>query len=210
LSSSPGDPDFVDKGAAEWNIKRHTFKYGLYLVEFRVILNNAEGLFNSDLRFFSITESPIIAGITGGSHVRRGFNQEVQLDGSPSEDPDVQHGDYSDMTFTWLCKRKGESFPSIPPDIPIVSSVDPTGKGGCFDTGIGRLSSSNRIATINTGEMLVNNSYTIKLIVSKVGRNDSFEQILDVVKGDPPQISIRYYKASMDYTFYTSLRHLER
>lgn len=193
---SPGKPALILNGTAEWNIKKNTFEYGSYLVEFRVSMKNVQEFFNSDLGFFEITQTPVVARIIGGSHVKRGFKQEVKIDASASYDPDVKFGDFSGMSFTWLCKKKGESFPSSNlASMPVISPRGSKGRGGCFDTGIGKLNSEKRVVTIDTGDMLVDNSYTIRLVVSKAtGREDSFDQILDVVQGDPPQISIRYFE----------------
>ena len=124
--------------------------------------------------------------------MKRGFNQNIELDASPSQDPDVTAGNYSGMTFTWLCKRKDEMFHMEHiSSVPVIQPDGVKGRGGCFDTGIGKLNSTSRKVTVNTGYMQVDNSYTIKLFISKSGRDGFYEQLLEVVTGDPPQMSIR-------------------
>jgi len=182
----------VAKGTSEWTMQKLTLEYAKYMVEFRVTMVTT-GTSNSDYKYLSIIESPLIAQISGGSHVKRGFNKLINLDASPSQDPDVQPGNYSGITFAWLCKKKDEIFPlGLLSSIPVIDPSGAKGRGGCFDTGIGKLSSTDRIVSINTGYMTVDNSYVVKLVVKKLtGRTSSFKQLLDVVNGDPPQISIR-------------------
>lgn len=180
----------VATGTSQWTIKKLDLPIGLYLVSYQVTMVK-KGVTGIDFKYLAITQSELLAEISGGPLVKRGFNKEISLDASPSRDPDVEIGNYNGTTFTWLCKKKDEGkFLSVDSS-PVISPSGVKGKGGCFDTGIGKLEKTSRIVKINTGQMKVDTSYVVKLVVSKTGKsNAEFEQQIDVVEGDPPQLSI--------------------
>lgn len=162
-----------------------------YLIRFTFIIpqvkmtkNNATG---SSIKYLSIIQSPIVAQIEGGSKVTRGA-QRIKLDASPSRDLDLKVGDYTGMTFIWFCKKKSEVFPKGP--LPIIVTSAPSTNTGCFNTGIGKFSQSGRVIEIDGSLMQVGQSYTIKLEVESGVRKESFEQEMDIVNGDPPQLSV--------------------
>ena len=127
----------------------------------------------------------------------RGKGKTITLNGSLSQDPDVETGDITSMNFTWLCKKRLESFPtSLPGSIPVVSLTSGPGHGGgggggCFGTGVGRLSSNAAVVNLPTSAMNVNEFYDIKLIVQKDTRDDEFVQEIKIVNGNPPEVTIR-------------------
>ena len=152
-------------------------------------------MISSALGFFNVTKSPLIADILGGNKVTRGKGSDITLDGSASSDPDVGTGDNSSMQFTWLCKKQQESFPIGPLDsVPVVSasSGPAIGNGGCFGTGVGKLSSNGEIVKLDTSQMVVDEFYDVKLIVTKDDRTDDFVQEIKIVSGDPPEVTMRY------------------
>ena len=126
----------------------------------------------------------------------RGKGNIITLNGSLSQDPDVEPGNITSMRFTWLCKKRHESFPtSLPGSIPVVSLTSGPGHGGggggCFGTGVGRLSSNTAVVNLPTSAMNVNEFYDIKLIVQKDTRDDEFVQEIKIVNGNPPEVTIR-------------------
>lgn len=139
-----------------------------------------------------ITKSPLVADILGGNKVTRGKGNVITLDGSASSDPDVGPGNHSSMQFTWLCKKQHESFPGGSlSSLPVVTLLSGPGSGGCFGTGVGKLSSSAKVAQLDTSQMVVGESYDIKLVVIKDDREDDFVQEIEIVSGDPPEVTMR-------------------
>lgn len=181
----------VAVNTSEWTLKKLDLGLGIYLVLYQVTMTK-NGVSGYDIKYLSIVQSPLVAQISGGAHVKQGFDKNITLDASPSRDPDLPQGNYNGMSFAWLCKKKGETFPSGSlASIPVIQTSGAKGKGGCFDTGIGKLSSTDRVISINSGLMEVDTSYVVKLIVNKVGKpTANFEQQIDIVNGDPPQLSI--------------------
>ena len=147
---------------------------------------------SSALGFFMITKSPLIADILGGNKVTRGKGRVITLNGSASSDPDVGLGNHSSMQFTWLCKKKQELFPGGSlSSLPVVTLSSGPGSGGCFGTGVGKLSSSGKVVQLNTSQMLVGESYDVKLVVAKDDRENDFVQEIEIVSGDPPEVTMR-------------------
>ena len=72
----------------------------------------------------------------------------------------------------------------------INNSLGP-GSGGCFGTGVGKLSSNGSIVKLDTSQMTVGEMYDVKLIVTKDNRIDDFIQEIKIVSGNPPQVTIR-------------------
>ena len=182
----------LDSKSTEWNLQKRQLDYGRYFVDFRAAFAGHPHMIGSSVGFFDITKSPLIADISGGNRVTRGKGNIIKLDGSLSRDPDADPSDPSSMQFTWLCKKQQESFPDVPiASLPTVTPSSGPGKGGCFGTGVGKLSSNDVKVHLGTSAMVVGAFYDVKLIVKKDDRKDEFRQIIEIVNGDPPQVAIR-------------------
>ena len=182
----------LDATGTQWNLPKRVLNYGTYYVDFRAAFTSNLKMFGSTLGFFTIEKSPLRAEISGGNTVTRGKGKSITLNGSLSQDPDVEPGNITSMKFTWLCKKRLESFPtSLPGSIPVVSLTTGPGRGGCFGTGVGRLSSNTAVVNLPTSAMNVNEFYDIKLIVQKDTRDDDFVQEIKIVNGNPPEVTIR-------------------
>ena len=182
----------LNSKTTEWNLQKRQLGYGLYFVGFKAALESNPPAVSSTLGFFSITKSPIIADILGGNKVTRGKGSVITLDASATRDPDVEPGNYTSMQFTWLCKRREETFPTGPLDsVPVITASSGPGGGGCFGTGVGKLASNLTVVTLETSLMTVDRSYDVKLVVTKDDRKDEFVQEIKIVSGNPPNVIIR-------------------
>ena len=182
----------LDSKRAEWNIQKRQLDYGQYFVDLKVAFASQPLITSSALGFFDIIKSPLTADISGGNKVTRGKQSVITLDGSLSKDPDVDFGDHSLMQFIWLCKRRQETFPTGPiASFPVITPSSGPGSGGCFGTGVGKLSSSDIKVTLETGAMMVGELYDVKLILIKDDREDDFLQEIEIVSGNPPYVAIR-------------------
>ena len=179
----------------EWHLQKRHLVYGVYRVVVKVTMaGDPEGL-TTDEGYFNITKSPLVAEIAGGSKITRGIGTAVGLNGALSRDPDVEPGNYSLMQFTWLCKNQQESFPNVSlATLPVVTESSGPGNGGCFGTGIGRLDSSDITLTLETSKMTAGELYDVKLVVTKDDREADFTQEIEIVNGDPPEVTIRYVR----------------
>lgn len=161
-------------------------------MDFRVAIASRPLVMSSALGFFMVTKSPLIADILGGNKVTRGKGSVITLDGSASSDPDVGSGNHSSMQFTWLCKKQQERFPGGSlSSLPVVTLSSGPGSGGCFGTGVGKLNSSGKVVQLNASQMVVGESYDVKLVVTKDDREDDFLQGIEIVSGNPPEVTMR-------------------
>jgi len=188
----------LDVTGTQWNLPKRTLDYGTYYLDFRAAFKSNPKMFGSTLGFFTIVKSPLRAEISGGNTVTRGKGKTITLNGSLSQDPDVEPGNITSMKFTWLCKKRHESFPNLSVSISVVSPIPGPGQGGgggggggCFGTGVGRLSLNTAVVNLPTSAMNVGEFYDIKLIVQKDTRYDDFVQEIKIVNGNPPEVTIR-------------------
>ena len=182
----------MDSRITEWTLQKRMLDYGQYYVDVRATYSNQPSVISSALGFFTISKSQLIADIAGGNKVTRGKGNPISLDGSASRDPDVEPGNHASMHFTWLCKKRQEHFPNGSLDsLPVINNSLGPGSGGCFGTGVGKLSSNGSIVKLDTSQMTVGEMYDVKLIVTKDNRIDDFIQEIKIVSGNPPQVTIR-------------------
>ena len=97
---------FIENGEVsmqEIQIRRRSLPFGLFRLRLTV------GMVEKDLKdFFTVAEgyikvvqSPLIAKISGGSEIRRGFGSVLSIDGLNSHDPDVGPENYTGIQFFW-------------------------------------------------------------------------------------------------------------
>lgn len=182
----------LDTNGTELKLHKRTYDYSdLYQVLLKVQMPS-NGLSKEARGYFKIVKSPLRAGISGGAAVTRPINTNVTLDGSPSRDPDVEPGDHSSMQFTWLCKRRYENFPTGPTsNMTVVSPQSGPGDGGCFGTGVGKLGSNNVTVLLDVSYMNIWWMHDVKLIVEKDDRQASTVQEIEIVSGNPPEVTIQ-------------------
>ena len=132
-------------------------------------------------------KSGLLAIIEGGAEVIRGHNRNITIDASLSYDPDVGPGDHSHMNFTWHFGEingnysKQESLYEN-----TFTGLDKVPVKCLFNEGYGP------VVLFDTTRWSKNNTYLVKLVVTKDYRNSSVFQVIHLVNGDPPKISQRY------------------
>lgn len=109
-----------------------------------------------------------------------GYELPLNLDASASSDPD-DSGD-SGITFTWMCRRKGEDFPTI--------DSDPSSEGGCWENGTYVFGGNSREVVVYTGDLYQKQYYNFRLTISKESRKAHFDQMVEVLVGQPPTMVI--------------------
>ena len=107
------------------------------------------------------------------------------MNASLSYDPDVGRDNYTGMNFAWYY---GEIIGNY-------SGLKTTTKDDF--TGVNQSNihyfrnDSGLEVSFNTASLLVNKTYVVKLVMSKYCRSSSVFQVIHLVKGDPPEISLR-------------------
>ena len=110
-----------------------------------------------------------------------GYELPLTLDASASSDPDVP-GDISGITFKWMCRKKEEDLPTTDPD--------PNGQGGCWENGTYGFGGNSRQLVVYTGDFSQRQYYNFRLTISKDSREAHFDQMVEVLVGQPPTMVI--------------------
>ena len=141
----------------------------------------------------------LVAVISGGAEVTRGLQKNITLNASLSHDPEVAHGNQSGMKFTWhygiiianhsskQADAKGEKdfFTAVNE-----SAIHYFGKA------------SGEQISLNTEALSLNQTYIIKLVVTKDSRISTVYQVVHLIKGDPPEI---YQRLGVYFVFFCYL-----
>lgn len=97
--------------------------------------------------------------------------------------------------FTWWCRRSDETLPD--PDVlsmPYTTTelgANPPDNGGCFRQGPGKIDTSNGTLSFDTANMQINQTYVFKIQVRKDDRMAETTAELEIVSGDPPELTVR-------------------
>ena len=84
-------------GTSEFLIKRDKLPVGIYLVRLTVKMAGTQ-VFGLSEGYIRVIESPLVAHISGGTKVERGFNKTLVFNASLSRDPDSFNPPYGKMT----------------------------------------------------------------------------------------------------------------
>ena len=123
----------------------------------------------------------LVAIIEGGAEVIRGLDENITMNASLSYDPDIGTGNNSGMNFTWhfgKVKGNNDSFP-----LPSLSNI---AVQYFAEKGFGP------VVIFSKKPLLLNQTYIMKLVVTKDYRTSSVFQVIRMQKGEPPRVSQRY------------------
>ena len=89
LHSQSREHPFLSRygGTSEFLIKRGKLPLGIYLVRLTVKMAGTQ-VFGFSEGYIRVIESPLVAHISGGTKVERGFNKTLEFNASLSRDPD--------------------------------------------------------------------------------------------------------------------------
>ena len=110
-----------------------------------------------------------------------GFELPLTLDASESKDPDVP-GDMTGITFTWMCRKQAEIFPTL--------GSAPSSNGGCWENGTFEFGGNNKQVVVYTGDFVQRAFYVFRVVVAKDSRKAHFDQSVQVLVGQPPTMVI--------------------
>ena len=91
-------------------------------------------------------------------------------------------GDLTGITFSWMCRRKGEEFPK-PDSLPSSNS-------GCWENGTFVFGGNNKEVVVPTGDFYQKAFYIFRVTIAKDTRTDDFDQSVQVLVGQPPTMII--------------------
>ena len=108
--------------SGRFRINPRLLPYGLYMMRFTITMLGIDGVVGFDDGYVLIVRSPLIATVRGGTGVVKGCKQNITLDASGSQDPDVGPGLYENISLSWECMA--ENVPPGTTELQAGCSVD--------------------------------------------------------------------------------------
>ena len=126
-----------------------------------------------------------MAVISGGAEVTRGLQKNITLNASLSYDPEVAHGNRSGMKFTWHYGKVARNHSSKQAE----AKADKDFFMAVNESAIHyNRNASGELVSLNTEALSVNQTYIVKLVLTKDSRISTVYQIIHLIEGDPPEI----------------------
>ena len=127
----------------------------------------------------------LVAVISGGAEVSRGLQKNITLNASLSYDPEVAHGNRSGMKFIWHYGKVARNNSSIQAEAKAEKDFFKAVNESAihYDR-----NASGELVSLNTEALSVNQTYIVKLVVTKDSRISTVYQIIHLIEGDPPEI----------------------
>ena len=168
----------VSQGTTEWTINKRSIPAGIYQVKFNVTLAigdpaSPKVLNAFDYGFIEVIAAPVRAILDGGSSVRWGSKQNVNVDGSLSYDADIGPRIHTGLNFSWSCRS--DAF---------VSNT-------CFGSFQNEGDSNPAIITIDPSKLEIDKTFFLRLNVSKDLRSSFAEMSFTIAAGEVPQVTLR-------------------
>ena len=127
----------------------------------------------------------LVAVISGGADVTRGLHKNITLNASLSYDPEVAHGNRSGMKFTWhygkVTGNHSGKQAEAKAEEDFFTAVN---KSAIYYNGY----ASGELVSLNDEAFSVNQTYLVKLVVTKDIRISTVYQVIHLIEGDPPEI----------------------
>lgn len=179
-ASESAEGTLVTEGTAEWVINRRFLPAGIYQVKFTASFQVGDAAFSRtllgfDYGFIEVIAGPLRAVIDGGSIVRWGSNETVNVNGSLSYDENIGPGNHTGLNFTWSCLDPAEN---------VSVSFD------CY--GAFLLGNDNSpVIRIDTRRLIVGKTYLLRLSLSKDTRCSSTEMSFEIAAGEILPVTLR-------------------
>ena len=126
-----------------------------------------------------------MAVISGGAEVTRGLQKNITLNASLSYDPEVAHGNRSGMKFTWHYGKVARNHSSKQAE----AKADKDFFMAVNESAIHyNRNASGELVSLNTEALSVNQTYIVKLVLTKDSRISTVYQVIHLIEGDPPEI----------------------
>ena len=126
-----------------------------------------------------------MAVISGGAEVTRGLLRNITLNASLSYDPEVAHGNRLGMKFTWHYGKVAGNPSSKKTEAKVEKDVFTAVNESAIHY-YGKASGEQ--ISLNAKALSVNQTYIVKLVVTKDRRISTVYQVIHLIEGDPPEI----------------------
>ena len=129
-----------------------------------------------------------MAVISGGAEVTRGLQKNITLNASLSYDPEVAHGNRSEMKFTWHYGKVTGNHSSKQAEAKTEKDLFTAVNQSAINY---NKNLSGELVSLNTEALSVNQTYIVKLVLTKDSRISTVYQVIHLIEGDPPEIHQR-------------------
>ena len=184
IGSAANATELDTENSPSFTFPPRTFEIGSFNVSMTVtITETTPPLSGVDYTFMNITATPVVVTISGGSARTVNRAKEITFDTAESVDPDEDEQDLDEWQFFWYCMRiypTGES--------PAVEGSNLCENFNDVKTIDGKNSS---ILDFEPGQLTANATYKIGVNASHNGKNETFNQNIETVDGDPVIASIQ-------------------
>ena len=143
--------------------------------------------------YLNVLPGKLKASMYGGNFRTASSQRPIIIDGSLSEDFDVKAGNLSEIQFHWFCRQINESFPEGVEDLSPVSLSNPSLNSdnySCEGSGPRKLSYSVPVWEISPGVLKNDQTYVVKMVITKDAREAMFEQTIQVLKAVTPEVAV--------------------
>ena len=177
-------------------VAKRSLEYGIYKIGVTLTLVGTFGVSTTASGYIEIVKSPLVAKINGGSMLRRGFEAFIQMDGSLSNDPDVEPGEDKDLVFTWVCiDVTGKNVTAENAFNLLVNGSSPPKdmEGKCFQHAASRLKGQLPKVVMDSKYLKSSGKEIVEMVliifVRKDDRMANHSMLLEQVVGKPPSLS---------------------
>ncbi|XP_027058239.1 sperm receptor for egg jelly-like, partial [Pocillopora damicornis] len=132
----------------------------------------------------------LVAVISGGAEVTRGLQKNITLNASLSYDPEVAHGNRSEMKFTWHYSKVTGNHSGKQAEAKTEKDLFTAVNQSAINY---NKNLSGELVSLNTEALSVNQTYIVKLVVTKDIRISTVYQVIHLIEGDPPEIYQRCF-----------------
>lgn len=173
-----------------------TFVPGHYKISLNASITGIPGLFSEDFTYLNIQKTPLVIGMFGGNARAIGYDTMFVLNAKDySYDLDVvDKTNKTGITFEFRCRKSNEDYPEQLEQISIPTveeSYNLTRIGGCFGTGIGKLSGIYGKLELNSLLLEPDSENIFEILMTKDSRTAEMQQIVKIIEGNPPNFEIR-------------------
>jgi len=181
----------VDEKTVVHVLRKQTINLGTYHI---ILMTTLNGIAQNHTAFIEVVSSPLNAYIVGSESrtipsevdiMKKRVSNNITLDASGSGDPDSPADGVRGLNFTWTCRARN------------ISSLN---RSACVLFGCKCLNMN--FVLLNEGDtpkvslsarhFISNVEYDFQVLVAKDRRSEKYTQQVIFVKGDPPDITLKY------------------
>lgn len=176
-------------------IPPHSLPQGSICFKFRAAMKHPVDAIESIAHGYArVVPGKLKAAIVGGNGRTVSSQRPIRINGSLSQDPDLEARSLFGVQLYWFCRRVNKSstlgVDTVPPS-DLGREIFYSVTNACASSGLRMLNYTTSVWEISPGLLRENQSYAVMLVMRKDTREAIFEQVIEVVNGIIPEIEIK-------------------